>query len=502
MDIVQFAIKTGGQVYLNYYSKLMSTHQDRLIQKQRQAWSDLRRSLSGTKIYNDLKLEYIETYEEFCDHVPARDFDFFAPYVESICQGEADVLFKGRPDYFGLSSGTSGQNSKRVPYNTAMMNLFIKSQRRVAARLAEFQKDINVLDVSRLAFGSAPKVYEVDGISYGYISGILSTKTPKVLKKKTFPSDEVLLMSDWDQKIAALIDEALTQDIQIVSGIPTYLISIFEAVLKKTGHKEIREIWPNLQVMVYAATPIKQYEDRLNQLVGQPLEYFGLYASTEAPIGLPFKAAEGGRQKYILNPDLLYTFSPLDNPARCKGLHNIEMNTPYYLNIATPNGFVNYAMKDQVIFHIDNDNLVFEFVGRKNTGMNLGAEKVSDDELLTAIIRTKEQMNQDIRHYFVAPTEVNGKPAYHWTLFVDVQNSNAPEKIGAILDQHLQQLNMDYMDCREVGVIQDPVIKLVCASRLQGYFEKNRNRGQFKMKTSFQCPEEFKDFMDNNFTQH
>lgn len=502
MDILQFAIKTTGQVYLNYYSKLMSTHQNQLISKQQQSWSELRRNLAGTKIYSDLKLDCIETYEDFCEHVPARDFEFYESYVESICQGEVDILFKGRPAYFGLSSGTSGQNSKRIPYNDDMMKIFIKSQRRVAARLAQFQKDINVLDVSRLAFGSAPKVYEVDGISYGYISGILSTKTPKVLKKKTFPSDEVLLMPDWDKKIDALIEEALTQDIQIVSGIPTYLISIFEAVLKKTNRKEIREIWPNLQVMVYAATPIKQYEDRLNQLVGHKLEFYGLYASTEAPIGLPFKASECGIQKYILNPDLIYTFSPIDNPTKCKGLHNIKMNTPYYLNISTPNGFINYAMKDQVIFNLDSGHLVFEFVGRKNTGMNLGAEKVSDDELLSAVIHTKEELNQDIRHFFVAPTVVDGTPAYHWTLFVDVDKTNDSNKISQVLDKHLQALNGDYLDCREVGVIKNPIIKLVCASKLQSYFEKNRSKGQFKMKTSFQCPEEFQKFMASNFTQH
>lgn len=501
MNLSQYAIKTGGQIYLNYYSRLMSTHHDELIKKQKNLWKELRNELKGTEIYDTLKLEFIESYEDYCNHVPVNDFDFYSPFVDKICDGQKNILFQGRPEYFGLSSGTSGQNSKRVPYNKRMMDLFIKSQRRVAARIAQFESEISVLDVSRLAFGSAPSVYEVDGITYGYISGILSTKTPKLLKKKTFPSDEVLSLSDWDEKIARLIDESTNQDIQIVSGIPTYIISIFEAVLKKTGVKNISQIWPNLKVMVYAATPIKQYEERINQLVGHTLNFYGLYASTEAPIGLPFKAANHGDQKYILNPDLIYTFTE-ESSGKTVGMHQIRMQTEYYVNICTPNGFINYAMKDKIIFSKERNHLVFEFVGRKNTGMNLAAEKVSEDELLTAIIQTKETLNQDIRHYFVSPTKVDGKPAYAWTLFVDVQQFPNNNTVGQILDTHLQNLNLDYKDCRDVNVIVDPVIRYVCASRLQAYFEKNRSKGQFKMKTSFQSPEEFDSFMQLHFTQH
>lgn len=503
MNLIQSAITKGGSFYLNCFSKFMSTSHKALVQRQEKNWKALRKSLQGTAIYQDMKLEYIESYEDYVQHVPAYDFDFYAPYAERIAQGESDVLFKGRPKYCGLTSGTTGQNSKRIFYNKAMMKTFVKAQRRVAARINHLEPDLQILDVSRLAFGSAPTVYTKEDVTYGYISGLLSTKTPPALKRKTFPSAEALALSDWDKKIEQIMQESLHQDIQVVSGIPTYLISIFEAILAKTKKERINQIWPNLKVMVYAATPVKQYAERLNSLVGHELSYYGLYAATEAPIGLAHQAFTDGSQKYILNPDLLYSFTQAEGPKRTLGLHQIEIGQPYFVNIGTPNGLVHYAMKDQIVFHLSGDDLVFEFVGRKNTGLNLAAEKVSEDDLLNTIIRTKELINQDIRHYFVAPTTQKcGRPTYQWTLFVDVTQFPPPDQMAKILDFNLQSTNLDYADVREDEIVGEPIVQYICASRLYSYFEKNRDRGQFKMKTSFQTPEEFHTFMNNNFSQH
>lgn len=501
MELMNQLVFSAGHTYLKLFSQMMSTSRKDLIEKQENVWKELRKSLRGTAIYEDLRLEHIDTYKEFVAHVPVKEFEFYAPYIDRVCNGEDAVLFHGRPSYAGLSSGTSGQNSKRIPYNQAMIDLFSKSQRRTAARLSAFEGGINLLEAPRLAFGSAPKVYEENGITYGYISGILSSKTPAMLKKRTFPSEEVLAIADWDEKIDKLIDEGLRQDIRIVSGIPTYLISIFEAVLKKTGMKTLNQIWPNLSLFIYAATPIKQYEDRINKLVGHNLTYYGLYASTEAPIGLPYRKYADGVQKYILNPDVLFSFTPVDGGIAAVGVHNLKLHTPYYLNIGTPNGFVHYPMKDQVIFSEENGDLIFEFVGRKNTGMNLAAEKVSEDEVLSTIISAKERLNQDIRHYFVSPTTVQGRPAYHWTLFMDLEQFKDLNVAGKVLDESLQEINLDYKDCRDVNVIVPPVVTLMCSSRLNSYFEKNRTKGQFKMKTTFASPEDFQDFMQMNFVE-
>nr|BFD59612.1 GH3 auxin-responsive promoter family protein [Bdellovibrio sp. CKG001] len=501
MFAVNHVVQSLGQKYLKTYGQRMTvTHQD-LLTKQEKNFASLKRGLVGTRLYKDLRLSHIQSYEEFVNHVPVYNYDEYAPYVDMIAAGHNDILFKDKVEYFGLSSGTSGKDSKRVPYNERMIRMFVKSQKRVASKLSTLEPEINFLKVGRLTFGSDPYLYSQNGFKFGYISGILSTRVPKALAKNTFPCREVLAISNWDKKIEMLVSESIQQDIQVVSGIPTYIISIFEAVLQKTGKKTIREIWPNLKVFVYAATPIKQYKERIDRLVGHELNYYGLYAATEAAIGLPYEKYQNGRQRYFLNPDLLYSFTPVEGAKKNLGLHEIEMGVPYYINIGTPNGMIHYSMKDVISFERHNDDLVFEFVGRKSTGMNLAAEKVSDDEILDCYLNTKNATNVDLRHFFLSPQMKDGKASYLWTLFVPAKTDVNPEVLAQALDEEMKKQNGDYHDCREVGVLGPAQVHMMSADYLQKYFEKNRGRGQFKMKTTFETAEEYLNFMSLHLEQ-
>ncbi len=498
---VEEVMRSLGNKYLQTYSSYMTTKRTALSERQERNFQTLKRSLSGTRLYKDFRLAHIKSYEDFVHHVPVLSYEDYAPYVDMIVAGHKNILFKDKADNFGLTSGTSGKDSKRVPYNERMIRMFVKSQRRIASRLSILEPQMNLLKVDRLTFGSDPYVYTQNNFKFGYISGILSTRAPKALQKNTFPSSEVLTISNWDKKIEMLIEESLHQDIQVVSGIPTYIISIFEALLARTGKKEIREIWPNLKIFVYAATPIKQYKDRIDRLVGHELNYYGLYAATEAAIGLPYSKYTEGRQQYFLNPDLLYSFTPAEGPQNPVGLHQIELGQSYFLNIGTPNGFIHYSMKDVVSFQEVQGDLVFEFVGRKSTGMNLAAEKVSDNNILDCYLYAKNSANLDLRHFFLSPTDVDGRAAYHWTIFapnnISVDESTA---LAKILDEKMQALNGDYSDCREVSVLGPARVTLINADHLQTYFENNRKKGQFKMKTTFETAEEYLTFMKNHIT--
>lgn len=484
-----------GQRYLKTYSQYMSTAQSDLLAKQESNFRSFKRSLAGTRLYKDLRLSHIHTYQEYVNHIPVWNYEDYAPYIDMIAAGHDNILFKDRVEYFGLSSGTSGKDSKRVPYNEKMIRLFLKSQKRIASRLSELEPSLNLLKAHRLTFGSDPYLYSHNGYKFGYISGILSTRVPKSLSKNTFPSKEVLAISNWDKKIQLLIEEALTKDIQVVSGIPTYIISIFEAILEKTGEDNIASIWPNLKVFVYAATPIKQYQERIDRLVGHPLNYYGVYAATEAAVGLPYEKYQDGRQRYFLNPDLLYTFTPVEGEKKNLSLQDVEMGVSYYINVGAPNGLLHYAMKDVICFEQYKGDLVFEFVGRKSTGMNLAAEKVSDDQILDCVLNAKTSNNLDLRHFFLSPTLKEGKASYLWTVFVPSETQVDTEALAQTLDQKMIALNGDYADCREVGVLGPAQVTVMNAEYLQGYFEANRSRGQFKMKTTFETADEYLKFI-------
>lgn len=495
------ALAQIGKKFLSFKGNHLPTTRKALTQQMKKNWASLEKDLRGTQIHKDLKLTHIQTYEHYVSHVPVKDYDFYSPYVERICDGHKDILFKGKPECFGLSSGTSGQDSKKVPYNSKMIEHFLKSQMLVAAKLSAKEPQSNLLLAERLTFGSAPSVYEKNGINFGYISGILSTKIPSLLKKRTFPSNEILSINNWDQKIEMLIAETINKDIKIITGIPTYIISILEAILKKTGKESINQIWPNLKFFVYAATPIKQYKSQIDHLIGHELTYYGLYAATEASLGLPYDRTNDEGQLYLLNPNLLYSFTSTDDATDIRGVHNLELGQSYFVNIGTVNGFIHYAMKDEIVFNLKGNDLVFEFVGRKNTGMNLAAEKVTEDEILKTIIVTKEKLNFDIKHYLLSPGKGEEKQNYHWTLFTDGIPEHNRGMVGQTLDKALQEINLDYKDCRDIAIIDSPSVTFMHSDKLNQYFERHREKGQFKMKTSFPSSEDYYHFIKLHFSE-
>ena len=324
---------------------------------------------------------------------------------------------------------------------------------------------------------------------------------PAVLKQRTFPSNQTLAINNWDYKIEELIAETINKDIKLITGIPTYIISILEAILKKTGKKTINQIWPNLKFFIYAATPIKQYKTQIDQLIGHKLSYYGLYAATEASLGLPYDISNDHGPFYMLNPYLLYSFTSTEDSSDIRGVHNIEIGKSYFVNIGTPNGFVHYAMKDEIVFSKKGKNLIFEFVGRKNTGMNLAAEKVTEDEILKTIIQTKEKLNFDIKHYLLSPSKSDEKQNYHWTLFTDKLPKHDTGIIAQTLDRYLQDINLDYKDCRDLNVIDIPTVTFMHSHKLNQYFEQHREKGQFKMKTSFPSSEDYYHFIKLHFSE-
>lgn len=482
----------------NKYQNL-ALSQEQFLNVQRVTFEKLKMELSETQISNDLELDNVHSYEEFVQKVRVRDYVEFKPYIERIIEGESNVLFNNDPQYFGLTSGTSGKDSKKIPYNKEMIKTFKDSQQMLASVINEMVDGMDLVNFNRLTYGSNPETYEQNGISYGYISGILSSQTPYALKNVTYPTNDILALENWEEKLHKLSEQVIPVDIKIASGIPSYLISIFEYVLEKTGKKEIQEVWPNLETIIYGATPIDQYRDRLNALVGKRLNYFGIYASTEAPLGIAINNARDEKQVYAFHPDILFTFTDADDLSKTMGVGEIVAGKSYYVNTTASNGFINYTMKDIVRIKSTAPLLTFEILGRMGSGINLAAEKTSDEHVLDSIVTLNKKLRVNLDHYFLCPSSQEGIPCYQWTIFSDELTKADQIKVALLIDQAMSEQNEDYKECRDDKILASPIVKIVSTDHLKDYFNANKDRGQFKMKTVFSCTETFSAFIEQAF---
>src|SRR5262245_43291460 len=60
-----------------------------------------------TEFGKDHGFEKIESYEDFKQHVPVRDYEQLKPYIEKIKEGKENVLWRGKPIYLAKTSGTT-----------------------------------------------------------------------------------------------------------------------------------------------------------------------------------------------------------------------------------------------------------------------------------------------------------------------------------------------------------------------------------------------------------
>ena len=55
-------------------------------------------------------------------------------------------------------------------------------------------------------------------------------------------------MSKWDEKIDAIIEGTLNEDVRSLAGVPSWMLTLINKLLEKTGKNHLNEIWENLEV--------------------------------------------------------------------------------------------------------------------------------------------------------------------------------------------------------------------------------------------------------------
>src|SRR5206468_278845 len=83
--------------------------------------------------------------------------------------------------------------------------------------------------------GSTALAPQADGSLAGDLSGIAAREVSPVLRPYTFPPLDLGLLSDWDAKVQRLAEASAALPITAVSGVPAWLLVLFERLLRVTG---------------------------------------------------------------------------------------------------------------------------------------------------------------------------------------------------------------------------------------------------------------------------
>jgi hypothetical protein len=279
------------------------------------------------------------------------------------------------------------------------------------------------------------------------------------------PSYKTNCIEDWEQKVEAIVEETIHQDMRLISGIPPWCQMYFDRLIEKSGKKYIKDIFPNFKLFVYGGVNYEPYRARIEESLGFKIDGIETYPASEGFIA--FQDSQKDKSLLLLvDAGIFYEFIPTEeffdeNPSRLC-LSEIELNKNYAIILSTNAGLWAYSLGDTVKFVSKNPYKIL-VTGRIKHYISAFGEHVISEEVEHALLAVADKEKVEIIEFTVAP-QVNpdkGEMPYHeW--FIEFKE--APVDMFAFslkVDEALQFKNIYYKDLITGKVLQPLIIRLL-----------------------------------------
>ncbi len=425
----------------------------------------------NTAFGKDHNFKNIQNYNDFKANVPIRDYEGLKPYVERIINGEKDVLWKGKPLYFGKTSGTTS-GTKYIPITKASIPMQIKGARNAVLMYINRKNNADFVNGKLIFLQGSPELTEKNGIKIGRLSGISAHHVPKYLQKNRLPSYKTNCIADWETKVEKIIDETITEDLRLIGGIPSWVQMYFERIVERTG-KKVGEVFPNFKVFVYGGVNYEPYRKKFEELIGRKVDSIELYPASEGFIA--YQDTDEIGMILTLNAGIFYEFIPADEffdekPTRIS-IADVKLGVNYVIILNTNAGLWGYNIGDTIEFISLKPHRII-VTGRIKHFISAFGEHVITKEVEEAMRLVTNNSNASVTEYTVAPKiDVNDELPYHeW--FVEFEEE--PENLASFsseLDINLQAQNSYYLDLIKGKILQPLKITIVQKGGFHNYMK-------------------------------
>lgn len=443
------------------------------LDAQQKIFQNLISSAKTTQFGKDHKFDAIQNYEQFKSQVPIRDYEKLISYIEKVKAGETDILWPGKPLYFAKTSGTTS-GTKYIPISKESIPFHIKSARNALLSYIHQTKNADFVSGKMIFLQGSPELDEVNGIKVGRLSGIVAHFVPKYLQKNRMPSWETNCIEDWETKVDKIVEETLAENMTLISGIPPWLVMYYEKLIQKTGKKNIKQIFPQLQLMVTGGVNYNPYRNKVIDLIGEDLDVIQTYPASEGFIAYQ-DSIHRDDLLLLVNHGIFFEFIPTEeffneNPTRIS-LEDVELDKDYVLILNTNAGLWGYNIGDTVKFTSLKPYRIV-VTGRIKHFTSAFGEHVIAHEVEDALQKTLNAISAKITEFTVAP-QVNpkeGLPHHEWL----IEFSELPQDLAAFsleLDKNLRQNNTYYDDLIAGNILKNLQISLVKKDGFQIYMK-------------------------------
>ena len=386
------------------------------VRSQAQTLRRLLRRARRTRFGRDHGFDRIDGVAGFQAAVPIRTYEsLWDEYLAERYPVFEDLTWPGRIPYLALTSGTTQGATKYIPVSMEMA----ASNRKAAWTMVAYHHAAypeSRLFSGRLFFlgGSADLRRVAAGVDEGDLSGVAARELSPMLRPFTFPPLETALESDWDRKLTRMAELSRHEAIALVGGVPSWLLMLFQRLLKQTGKSSLIEVWPGLEVVVHGGVKFDPYREVFRSIVGSDrVRMLETYACSEGFVAFGDPATE--RLRLMHDHGIFYEFVPageLDAPRPTRHwLGTTECGVNYALIVSTCAGMWAHVVGDTIRFE-SLDPPLLTFTGRTKQTLSAFGEHLIGEELEGAIATAAAATGAAVREWHVGPV-FEGTPGYH-----------------------------------------------------------------------------------------
>ncbi len=430
----------------------------------------------------------ISNYEDFSKQIPIQKYESIEPLIERCRKGEQNLFWPSKIKWFAKSSGTTNAKSKYIPVSEeAIEYCHFKAGKDMLCLYINNNEETELFKGKGLRLGGSSDLYEDNDSFFGDLSAIIIENMPFWADFSSAPRQETALMSEWETKMEAIIEETINENITSLVGVPSWMLVLLNRVLEKTGKENILQVWPNLEVYFHGGVNFNPYREQFKKLI--PKTDFRYYETYNASEGFFAIQDRNDSEELLLMLDygIFYEFIPMDSydgeNSVAIPLAEVKKDVNYAIVITTNGGLWRYLIGDTVKFTSLSPYRV-KITGRTKHHINVFGEELIIENAEESLRLACEKTNAAVTDYTVGPIFMNGekKGGHEWI----IEFSKAPENLDSfttLLDNALKSLNSDYEAKRYNNMtLQMPVVHKAKEGLFYNWLkEKGKLGGQHKV---------------------
>lgn len=460
---------------------------------QRKVFKNLIPKLAQALVWQGAGVERGMTYAQFRERVPLKTYEDLSPHIERMKRGDENILWPGSCQLYSVSSGTTAGRTKYIPVTESMLDHFKQTgldsilwytSRTGSTRIFRGR---HVFLGGSTTLAAIPESEPFEAYA-GDLSGIAALNLPGWVERHLYePGTEIAQMADWPAKIEAIVERTMPLDITAISGIPSWVLILAEALRNRAtdgGHPvpHLQALWPNLECYVHGGVPVTPFQDELRSFLGPTVNFHEVYPASEAFIAAQDAEAAAGL-RLMSDAGVFFEFLPMADfdekrldhlGEKAVPVEGVTPDVDYALVLSNPGGLARYVIGDVVRF-TSTQPARLTYVGRTKLQLSAFGEHVIEKEITDALIAVCRRNGWTITNFHVAPLFVNsatGKTRGRHEWWVELKPGTVLTPTGPVmaveLDMELKRLNEDYEAKRNGGALDAPFVRLV----MPGVFEQ------------------------------